>query len=98
MKNIEEFNKTENNKKKENPKKKEDFKRKKNYKKKENSCSKEDLGNTIEGRNAVVEALKKDRTIETILINSASVGHSMNVIYALAKEKKILLKVIVISK
>ena len=92
MKNIEEFNKKEDSKKKQDSKKKMDFNRKKDYKKKENSSVKEDLGNIIEGRNAVVEALKNDRTIENILINSSSVGHSLNIIYALAKEKKIVIK------
>jgi 23S rRNA (guanosine2251-2'-O)-methyltransferase len=46
----------------------------------------------IEGRNAVIEALKGDRTIEQILIAKGEVEGSINVILALAKEKRIVVK------
>lgn len=46
----------------------------------------------IEGRNAVIEALKANKTIEQILIAKGDSEGSINVIYALAKEKKIVLK------
>lgn len=46
----------------------------------------------IEGRNAVIEALKTDRTIEQILIAKGDVEGSINLIIALAKEKKIVIK------
>lgn len=46
----------------------------------------------IEGRNAVIEALKSDRTIEQLLIAKGDVEGSVNVIIALGKEKKIVIK------
>lgn len=46
----------------------------------------------IEGRNAVIEALKSDRTIEQILVAKGDVEGSVNVILGLAKEKKIVVK------
>lgn len=46
----------------------------------------------IEGRNAVIEALRSDRTIEQIMIATGDVSGSINMILALAKEKKIVIK------
>ncbi|UZW14010.1 23S rRNA (guanosine(2251)-2'-O)-methyltransferase RlmB [Clostridium pasteurianum] len=46
----------------------------------------------VEGRNAVIEALKSDRTVEQILIAKGDNEGSINVIYALAKEKHIVVK------
>lgn len=46
----------------------------------------------IEGRNAVIEALKSDRTVEHILVAKGDSEGSINVIYALAKEKHIVIK------
>lgn len=46
----------------------------------------------IEGRNGVIEALKSDRTIEQILVAQGDVSGSINLILALAKEKKIVVK------
>lgn len=42
----------------------------------------------IEGRNGVIEALKSDRTIEQILIAKGDLSGSINLIIALAKEKR----------
>jgi 23S rRNA (guanosine2251-2'-O)-methyltransferase len=46
----------------------------------------------IEGRNAVIEALKSDRTIEYILIAKGDMVGSISVVLALAKEKGIVIK------
>lgn len=46
----------------------------------------------IEGRNAVIEALKGDRTIEQILVAKGDVEGSINVILGMAKEKRIVVK------
>lgn len=46
----------------------------------------------IEGRNAVIEALRSDRTIEQIWVASGDTKGSINVILALAKEKGIVVK------
>lgn len=46
----------------------------------------------IEGRNAVIEALKSDRTIEQIMVARGDVEGSINVAIALAKEKGIVIK------
>ncbi|MFT8314819.1 MAG: 23S rRNA (guanosine(2251)-2'-O)-methyltransferase RlmB [Clostridium sp.] len=46
----------------------------------------------VEGRNAVIEALKSDRTVEQILVAKGDSEGSINVIYALAKEKHIVIK------
>lgn len=54
-----------------------------------NKVIREDL---IEGRNAVIEALKSDRTIEYILIAKGDMIGSISVVMALAKEKGIVTK------
>lgn len=54
-----------------------------------NQAVREDL---IEGRNAVIEALKSDRTIEQILLAKGDLEGAVNVILALAKEKGIVIK------
>lgn len=46
----------------------------------------------IEGRNAVIEALKSDRTVEQIMVAKGDMEGSINVIIALAKEKGIVIK------
>ncbi|MCM8711745.1 23S rRNA (guanosine(2251)-2'-O)-methyltransferase RlmB [Clostridium sp. SYSU_GA19001] len=46
----------------------------------------------IEGRNAVIEALKSDRTIEQLLVAKGDLEGSINVAIALAKEKDIVVK------
>lgn len=46
----------------------------------------------IEGRNAVIEALKSDRTIEQILIAKGDVEGSINLIRSLAKDRGIVIK------
>lgn len=46
----------------------------------------------IEGRNAVIEVLRSDRTIEQILVANGDVSGSINMILALAKEKKVVIK------
>lgn len=46
----------------------------------------------IEGRNAVIEVLKSERTVEQILVANGDVSGSINLILALAKEKKIVIK------
>lgn len=56
---------------------------------KENKEMREDL---IEGRNAVIEALKADRTIEQILIAKGDTEGSINVVIGLARDKGIVVK------
>jgi 23S rRNA (guanosine2251-2'-O)-methyltransferase len=51
-----------------------------------------DREDVIEGRNAVIEALKSNRTVEQILVSSGDSEGSINVVYALAKEKRIVIK------
>ncbi|MHC1720087.1 MAG: 23S rRNA (guanosine(2251)-2'-O)-methyltransferase RlmB [Clostridiaceae bacterium] len=46
----------------------------------------------VEGRNAVIETLKSGRTIEQIVIAKGDLSGSINMILALAKEKKIVVK------
>ncbi|SHE46018.1 23S rRNA (guanosine(2251)-2'-O)-methyltransferase RlmB [Clostridium fallax] len=46
----------------------------------------------IEGRNAVIEALKSDRTIENLLIAKGNTEGSIGKIIALAKERRIVIK------
>jgi 23S rRNA (guanosine2251-2'-O)-methyltransferase len=46
----------------------------------------------VEGRNAVIETLKSDRTIEQILVAKGNVSGSINMILAMAKEKKTVVK------
>lgn len=55
----------------------------------ETKTLREDL---IEGRNAVIEALKSDRTIEYILLAKGDTTGSISVVMALAKEKGIVTK------
>lgn len=54
-----------------------------------NAVIREDL---IEGRNAVIEALKSGRTIEQILLAKGDLEGAINVIFALSKEKGIVIK------
>ncbi|MEA4827541.1 MAG: 23S rRNA (guanosine(2251)-2'-O)-methyltransferase RlmB [Clostridium sp.] len=69
------------------------FKNKKEFTKRdfneENYEVREDL---IEGRNAVIEALKSDRTIENILLAKGDTTGSISKILAIAKEKGIVVK------
>lgn len=51
--------------------------------------SREDI---IEGRNAVIEALRSGRTIEQIFIANGDISGSINVVIALAKDKNIVIK------
>ncbi len=46
----------------------------------------------IEGRNAVIEALRSDRTIEHIMVAKGDSEGSISVVLGLAKEKKIVVK------
>jgi 23S rRNA (guanosine2251-2'-O)-methyltransferase len=46
----------------------------------------------IEGRNPVIEALRSDAEIDTILINKDAAQGSLNKIFELAKKKNILIK------
>lgn len=46
----------------------------------------------VEGRNAVIETLKSDRTVEQLLIAKGDVTGSISKIIALAKEKNIVIK------
>ena len=55
----------------------------------ETKIMREDL---IEGRNAVIEALKSDRTVEYILLAKGDMVGSISVVLALAKEKGIVTK------
>lgn len=55
----------------------------------EDTQLREDL---IEGRNAVIEALKSERTIEQLLIAKGDTEGSVNLIIALAKERHIVIK------
>ena len=44
------------------------------------------------GRNAVIETLKGDRTIETLYIANNKLEGSINIIVGLAKEKRVVIK------
>ncbi|WP_342590182.1 23S rRNA (guanosine(2251)-2'-O)-methyltransferase RlmB [Clostridium muellerianum] len=46
----------------------------------------------MEGRNAVIEVLRSERTVEQILVANGDVSGSINMILALAKEKKVVIK------
>ncbi|WP_097028504.1 23S rRNA (guanosine(2251)-2'-O)-methyltransferase RlmB [Clostridium peptidivorans] len=48
--------------------------------------------NILEGRNAVIEALKADTTIEQVLVAKGDTKGSINLILSLAREKKIVVK------
>lgn len=46
----------------------------------------------IEGRNAVIEALRSDRTIESVLVAKGDMTGSISIVLAIAKEKGIVIK------
>lgn len=48
--------------------------------------------NIVEGRNAVIEILKSDKTIEAIYISKGNVSGSINTVLKLAKEKGVIIK------
>jgi len=52
----------------------------------------EEREDIVIGRNAVIEALKGDRTIETLYIANTKLEGSINIIVGLAKEKRVLIK------
>jgi 23S rRNA (guanosine2251-2'-O)-methyltransferase len=52
----------------------------------------EERDDIVIGRNAVIETLKGDRTIETLYISNNKLEGSINAIVGLAKEKRILIK------
>lgn len=54
--------------------------------------NKEEREDIVIGRNAVIEALKSDRTIETLYISNNKLEGSIKTIIGLAKEKRILIK------
>lgn len=61
-------------------------------KKRENIDDKEMREDLIEGRNAVIEALKSDRTIEYILAATGNTIGSINKVFGIAREKGIVIK------
>ncbi|WP_315074817.1 23S rRNA (guanosine(2251)-2'-O)-methyltransferase RlmB [uncultured Clostridium sp.] len=68
-----------------------------NYNKKSNkdeneSAEVQEREDIVIGRNAVIEALKEDRTIETLYISNSKLEGSINTIVSIAKEKRILIK------
>lgn len=52
----------------------------------------------VEGRNAVIELLKSDKTIEHLMVAKGSTEGSINKILGLAREKKIVVKEVDIKK
>ena len=52
----------------------------------------EEREDIVIGRNAVIEALKGDRTIEALYISNNKLEGSINAIVGMAKEQKILIK------
>jgi RNA 2''-O ribose methyltransferase substrate binding. len=46
----------------------------------------------VEGRNAVIEVLKSDKTVDQIFVANGAITGSINVVLALAKEKKVAVK------
>ncbi|MBA5851785.1 23S rRNA (guanosine(2251)-2'-O)-methyltransferase RlmB [Clostridium sp. cel8] len=50
------------------------------------------IENIVEGRNAVIEALKSGKTVEEILVSNGNITGSINKILALAKNKNIIVK------
>lgn len=52
----------------------------------------EEREDLVAGRNAVLEAVKGDRTIEALYISKGQTEGSINAIVAIAKEKKIVIK------
>lgn len=62
------------------------------FKRNNAQIDKEEREDIVIGRNAVIEALKSDRTIETLYISNNKLEGSINTIIGLAKENKILIK------
>lgn len=74
------------------PMKREAVRREPLVKKTEEAEVKQVREDLIEGRNAVIEALKSDRTIEQILIAKGDMEGSIHVVLGLAKDKGIVIK------
>lgn len=55
----------------------------------DNNLFREDI---IEGRNAVIETLKSNKTIEQVFIANGEISGSVNTILRLAKEKRVVVK------
>ncbi len=67
-------------------------KKKFNNEKRKNSATTEEREDIVIGRNAVIELLKSNRTIEALYISNNKMEGSINTIIGIAKEKKILIK------
>ncbi|KEH86649.1 MULTISPECIES: 23S rRNA (guanosine(2251)-2'-O)-methyltransferase RlmB [Clostridium] len=63
--------------------------KKRNFNIREEKEEREDL---IEGRNAVIEALRSDRTIEYVMVAKGNVSGSINKVLGIAKDKGIIIK------
>ncbi|KGM95249.1 RNA methyltransferase [Clostridium novyi A str. 4552] len=62
---------------------------KRNFNVREEKEEREDL---IEGRNAVIEALRSDRTIEYVMVAKGNMTGSINKVLGIAKDKGIIIK------
>ncbi|KGN02716.1 RNA methyltransferase [Clostridium novyi A str. 4570] len=62
---------------------------KRNFNDREEKEEREDL---IEGRNAVIEALRSDRTIEYVMVAKGNMSGSINKVLGIAKDKGIIIK------
>lgn len=69
-----------------------DYNKTKSNDKKEARVEIQEREDIVIGRNAVIETLKGDRTVETLYISNSKLEGSINTIVSIAKEKKILIK------
>lgn len=69
-----------------------DYNKTKSNDKRESRAEVQEREDIVIGRNAVIETLKGDRTVETLYISNSKLEGSINTIVSIAKEKKILIK------
>lgn len=69
-----------------------DYNKTKSNDKKEDRAEIQEREDIVIGRNAVIETLKGDRTVEALYISNSKLEGSINTIVSIAKEKKILIK------
>lgn len=69
-----------------------DYNKTKSNAKRESKGEIQEREDIVIGRNAVIETLKGDRTVETLYISNSKLEGSISTIVSIAKEKKILIK------
>ena len=73
----------------------EEFKQKKNFKDRKETCDfnfNQGMDNVVEGRNAIMELLKSDKSVESLLVMKGEINGSLKSIIKIARDRKVVIK------